>query len=54
MLNFLFPGKFGFIQYKLHKVPTHFLGVLDEISKRGNIRLPKLRLYIPTTEFFKF
>lgn len=27
----------------LHGVPTHFLGVLDEVSKRGNITLPKLR-----------
>ncbi|GJJ10529.1 hypothetical protein Clacol_004755 [Clathrus columnatus] len=28
---------------KAVSVPTHFLGILDEISKRGNIKLPKLR-----------
>ncbi|KAF8589110.1 acyl-CoA synthetase [Ramaria rubella] len=27
----------------LHGVPTHFLGILEEVSRRGGVSLPKLR-----------
>jgi len=38
----------------LAQVPTHFLGVLEEVKKRGGVRLPKLRYIFILFKYSKF